>query len=160
MRNILAALCSAAVTTAVAASPAAAETMRSNVAFNNGIGKKTASQPVNGVEVAYQITLEGGDLDGCTVDVVEQLFGREEGAWGIFDIAGKVSCADGGFAYGSSGAWDGKGFHAAGSIVDGSGTGRFQGLKGRIAQLGGGGAAAGDGTFDISYELVVDAAGA
>jgi hypothetical protein len=26
--------------------------------------------------------LQGGDLDGCAVDVVEQLYGRDEGAWG------------------------------------------------------------------------------
>ena len=41
---------------------------------------------------------------------------RNEGAWGIFDISGKVVCANGdGFAYNSSGAWDSKGFRAAGS---------------------------------------------
>ena len=99
----------------IAATPAAADTLKSGVAFNNGIGKKTATQPANGVEVAYQITLQGGDLDGCTVDVVEQLYGRDEGGWGIFDIAGDVKCDRGGFSYTSSGAWDGNGFHAAGA---------------------------------------------
>ena len=87
----------------IAATPAVADTLKSGVAFNNSIGKKTASQPANGVEVAYPITLKGGDLDGCAVDVVEQLYGREDGAWGIFDIAGDVKCDRGGFSYTSSG---------------------------------------------------------
>ena len=82
--------------------------------------------------------------------------GRDEGAWGLFDIAGEVTCDDGSFDYTSSGAWDGKGFHAAGDIVEGSGSGRFDGVSGRVAQLNGGGADAGDGTFNISYELVFD----
>lgn len=149
-------ICGTAIAIMMAAAPASADTLRSPVAFNNGIGQKTASQPADGVEVSYQITLQGGDLDGCTVDVVEQLRGRDEGAWGLFDIAGEVTCDDGGFDYTSSGAWDGKGFHAAGNIVEGSGSGRFDGVSGRVAQLNGGGADAGDGTFDISYELVFD----
>jgi hypothetical protein len=143
---------------AMADSPAFADTLRSGVAFNNGIGEKTANQPADGVEVAYQITLKGGELDGCTVDIVEVLRGREEGAWGIFDIAGDVKCANGGFAYTSSGAWDGNGFHAAGAIEDGSGSGDFEGISGRVAQLNGGGADAGNGTFDISYDLMFDTA--
>jgi hypothetical protein len=149
--------CTAAVAVMIAAAPAGADALKSGVAFNNGIGKKTATQPEGGVEVAYQITLNG-DLDGCTVDVVEQLYGRDEGAWGIFDIAGDVKCDRGGFSYTSSGAWDGNGFHAAGAIEDGSGSGDFEGIKGRVAQLKGGGADAGDGTFNISYDLVFDAA--
>jgi hypothetical protein len=150
-------LCAAAAL-AIAATPAVADTLKSSVAFNNSIGKKTASQPANGVEVAYPITLKGGELDGCAVDVVEQLYGREDGAWGIFDIAGDVKCDRGGFSYTSSGAWDGNGFHAAGEIEDRSGTGDFEGISGRVAQLKGAGADAGDGTFNISYDLVVDAA--
>ena len=146
----------AAIAVLLAVAPASAEGLRSNVAFNNGIGQKTGNQPANGVEVAYQVKLEGGDLDGCTVDIVESLYGREEGKWGIFDIAGDVTCSGGKFAYTSSGAWDGKGFHASGKILDGSGSGKFEGLAGRVAQLGGGSADAGDGTFDIFYELVVD----
>jgi hypothetical protein len=152
-------LCTAALAAMIAAAPAFADTLKSGVAFNNGIGAKTANQPANGVEVAYQITLEGGDLDGCTVDIVEQLYGREDGAWGIFDIAGDVKCDRGGFSYTSSGAWDGKGFHAAGDIEDGSGSGDFEGISGRVAQLNGGGVDAGNGTFDISYDLVFDTAG-
>ena len=146
----------AAIVVLMAVAPAAAEGLRSDVAFNNSIGQKTGSQPANGVEVAYQVKLKGGELDGCTVDIVEALYGREEGKWGIFDIAGDVSCSGGKFAYTSSGAWDGNGFHASGKILDGSGSGKFEGIAGRVAQLGGGSADAGDGTYDISYELVVD----
>lgn len=151
-------LCFGATALAVLATvPVSAETLRAAVAFNNGIGQKTASQPANGVEVAYQIKLKGGALDGCTVDIVEALHPREEGAWGIFDIAGKAKCADGTFDYLSSGAWDGNGFHAAGSVT--GGTGSFDGAKGRVAQLNGAGAAAGDGTTNLSYDLLVDLAG-
>jgi hypothetical protein len=146
----------AAIAVMMAAVPASAETLRSNVAFNNGIGQKTAAQPADGLEVTYQITLQGGELDNCKVDIVEQLRPREEGAWGLFDIKGDLSCDDGGFGYASSGAWDGNGFHAAGNIVDGSGSGRFEDVSGRVAQLKGGGADAGDGTANISYELVFD----
>jgi hypothetical protein len=159
MRTRPAFRCTVAIATMIAAAPACADTLKSGVAFNNGIGEKTADQPANGVEVAYQVTLKGGDLDGCTVDIVEQLYGRDEGAWGIFDIAGDVKCDRGGFSYSSSGAWDGNGFHAAGEIEDGSGSGEFEGISGRVAQLGGGAADGGDGTFDISYDLVLDTAG-
>lgn len=138
---------------------ASAEALKSKVAFNNGIGKETADQPANGKTVGYQITLGEGDLEGCTVDVVESLYGRDEGAWGIFDVAGDVTCGNGGFAYTSSGTWDGNGFHAAGAVEDGSGTGDFEGIMGRIAHINGAGSDAGDGTFDIAYELVVDKAG-
>jgi hypothetical protein len=145
-----------AITALIAIAPAAADTLKSGVAFNTGIGEKTANQPADGVQVAYQVTLKGGDLDGCTVDIVESLYGRDEGAWGIFDIAGNVKCERGGFSYTSSGAWDGNGFHAAGAIEEGSGSGDFEGISGRVAQLGGSGADAGNGTFDISYDLVFD----
>lgn len=74
-------LCTTAVAAVVVVAPAAADTLKSGVAFNNSIGEKTANQPANGIEVAYRITLQGGDLDGGTVDVVESLYGRDEGAW-------------------------------------------------------------------------------
>jgi hypothetical protein len=151
-------LCTAAVAALVAASPAAADTLKSGVAFNNGIGKKTATQPADGVEVAYQIVLQGGDLDRCAVDIVESLYGRDDGAWGIFDIAGDVKCDRGGFSYTSTGAWNRNGFHAAGDVKEDSGSGDFEGLSGRVAQLGGGAVNAGDGTYNISYDLVFDAA--
>jgi hypothetical protein len=156
VQTISMAVSAAAIATMITATAGSAATLKSAVAFNTGIGEKTASQPAGGVEVAYQVTLQGGDLDGCTVDVVEQLHGRDDGAWGIFDIAGDVTCDRGGFSYTSSGAWDGNGFHAAGDIVDGSGSGEFEGISGRVAQLGGGGSDAGDGTFNIAYDLVLD----
>lgn len=137
------------------ASPASAGTMRSSVAFNNGIGKKTATQPDGGIEVTYQITLKGGELDGCTVAIVEQLYPREDGAWGTFFIEGGVTCADGTFEYASAGAWDGAGFHAAGPISGGAG--RFDGINGRVAQVGGGAKPVGDGTAEIFYDLLIDA---
>ena len=121
-----------AIVALLTVTPALADALRSIVAFNNSIGEKTADQPANGVKVAYKVTLKGGDLDGCTVDIVESLYGRDEGSWGIFDIAGAVTCGGGGFAYTSSGAWDGNGFHASGHIKDGSGSGNFAGIAGRI----------------------------
>jgi hypothetical protein len=154
-RTVVAAATLAAI---MASAPAFADTLRSGVAFNNGIGQKTADQPADGVEVSYRITLQGGDLDGCTVDVVEQLYPREEGAWGIYDMRGDVACDRGAFAYGMAGAWDGNGYHAAGAIEDGSGSGEFEGISGRVAQLNGAGKDAGDGTFDLSYDLVFDTA--
>lgn len=154
MRNSLT-LVLAMVAGAMLAGPVAADTARSQVAFNNGIGKKTDSQPAGGLEVAYQVAPKGGQLDGCTIDIVEQLFPRDEGAWGIFVINGDVTCANGTLAYESAGSWDGNGFHAAGKIKGGSGS--FDGVKGRVAQLGGGAKPAGDGTADIAYELVLDA---
>ena len=158
MNVTLSGLATVALISMIMTTSASAEALRSKVAFNTGIGEQTAEQPANGNTVAYQITLEGGDLDGCTVDIVESLYGRDEGAWGIFDIAGDANCANGGFSYTSSGAWDGNGFHASGAIADGSGSGDFEGIAGRIAQIGGGASAADNGTFDISYELVVDKA--
>ncbi len=143
---------------ALTAAPALADALRSNVAFNTGSGEKTADQPQDGVKVTYQVTLTGGDLDGCTIDIVESLFGRDEGAWGIFDIAGNVTCANGGFSYTSSGAWDGNGFHASGHVDEGSGSGDFEGIAGRIAQLNSGVVVKEDSSWDVSYELVVDKA--
>jgi hypothetical protein len=57
MRINITALFTVALAATLLAPPASAKTLRSNVAFNTGIGKKTASQPMNGVQVAYQITL-------------------------------------------------------------------------------------------------------
>ncbi|MDH3694497.1 MAG: hypothetical protein OER96_08020 [Gammaproteobacteria bacterium] len=147
-----------AIVTTLTIAPAWADAQRSNVAFNNGIGEKTVNQPANGVQVAYQVTLQGDELYGCSIDIVESLYGRDKGAWGIFDIAGDVKCSSGGFAYTFSSAWDGNGFHASGDIGAGSGSGDFEGIAGRVVQLGGAAADAGDGTLDISYELVIDKA--
>ena len=148
--------CLAAITAVVMTTSASADSLKSKVAFNTGIAEKAAEQPANGIRVSYQITLQGGELNGCTADVIETLYGRDKGAWGIFDITADVACANGGFAYLSSGAWDGKGFHASGAINEGSGYEHYKGISGRIAQLGGAAASAGEGTLDVSYELVVD----
>ena len=157
MRTNVASIC---VAIAFGISAAYAETMKSSVSFNNGIGEKTTGQPANGMQVSYEIPLSGGELEGCKVAIVESLYGREDGAWGIFDIEGNLTCGDrGGFSYTSSGAWDGNGFHAAGHIVDGSGSGEFEGISGRVAQLGGGAAPKDDGTADISYDLVIETEG-
>lgn len=135
-----------------------ASTMRSAIAFNTAAHEKTSQQPENGAQFQYQVAVEEGDLAGCTMDVIEALYGREGGAWGIFDIEAAVTCADGTFAYTSSGAWDGSGFHAAGTITDGSGTGKFDGASGRIAQLGGAVTPKDDGTRDVVYGLVIETA--
>lgn len=152
-------ICAAGIVAIMGAAPACADTFKSGVAFNNGIGEKTANQPADGVEVAYQVPLDGGELDGCSVEIVEVLVPRDEGAWGFFDIQGDVKCDRGGFSYTSAGAWDGNGFHAVGDIEEGSGSGDFESISGRVAQLGGGAADAGDGTLNISYDLVFDTAG-
>ena len=62
MRSVLTGLVTSTGIALLAAAPATATTMRSNVAFNTGIGQKTANQPANGVEVAYQVKLQGGEL--------------------------------------------------------------------------------------------------
>lgn len=143
----------------LAAVPASAETLRTRVAFNTAIQQKIAEQPADGVSLAYAVTLAGGELDGCTVQIIESLYPRDEGAWGVFDVAGDVACDGGGFRFASSGAWDGNGFHGAGSVADGSGSGTYEGLSGRVAQIGGSLVpAAASGTFDVSYELLVDRA--
>jgi hypothetical protein len=48
-------LCTAALVAMFAAAPAYGDSLKSGVAFNNGIGEKTAHQPADGVEVAYQV---------------------------------------------------------------------------------------------------------
>ena len=93
-----------AIATVIVEMPPSADILRSEVALNSGIGAKTANQPANGAEVEYQVTLTGGDIDGCTVDIVESFYPRDEGAWGIFDITGNATCKGGGFSYSSSGA--------------------------------------------------------
>ena len=50
MRINITALFTVALAATLLAPPASAKTLRSNVAFNTGIGKKTASQPTNGAE--------------------------------------------------------------------------------------------------------------
>ena len=147
----------AAVLAIAASAPAEAEVLRSKVAFNDSLKKKTANQPAGGIETTFQLPVKGGDFDGCTVDATEQLFARDKAAWGTFYGMAKTACPNGdGFAWNFTGSWDDKGFHFAGTIVDGSGTGRFKGAKGRVAGIGGTAKPAANETFDIAYELLVD----
>jgi hypothetical protein len=150
----------AAVLAIAASAPAEAEVLRSKVAFNNSIEKKTGNQPADGVEVTYQFAIKGGGLDGCTVDATRQDFPRDKAAWGTFYFVAKAACPGGdGFTYNGAGAWDDKGFKFAGIILDGSGTGRFKGVKARVAGLGGTAKPAANETLDVEFELVVDIAG-
>jgi hypothetical protein len=146
----------AVAATALIAGAAGAETMRATTTFNTGIQEMAAEQPADGVAVEFPVVYDGA-LDGCTAQIAERLFPRDEGAWGIFEVAGDVTCGDGGFAFTTAGSWDEKGFHSAGHVSEGSGTGRFSDLAGRIAQSGGFEPAA-DGNTEISYVLMIDAA--
>lgn len=159
MRSHLVPATLAAVVAVFVPPTADAEPMKSTVSFNNEIGKKTADQPVDGVQVSYEVPLTGGELDGCRVALVESLYGRDDGAWGIFDIDGDVNCERGEFSYTSSGAWNGDRFHAAGSIIEGSGSGDFKHIKGRVAQLNGHISPQDNDTAHISYDFVVDPEG-
>jgi hypothetical protein len=150
----------AAVLAIAASAPAEAEVLRSKVAYNDSIKKKTSNQPADGVELTFQFAPKEGGLDGCTIDATEQAFPHDGGAWGFFNYVAKAACLGGdGFTFNGAGAWDGKGFYAAGIIVDGSGTGRFKGAKGRVPVLGGTSTPAANGTVDLAYDLVVDTAG-
>lgn len=141
----------------VVAAPVGAETLRSETTFNTGAQTPAAEQPADGVAVTYPVAYSGGDLDGCTADVAETLYPRDEGSWGIYEVAAEVTCADGGFAFTSSGSWDAKGFHGAGGVTEGSGTGSYEGMSGRVAQSGAGTDAA-NGTMDLSYDIRIDRA--
>lgn len=139
------------------AAPALAEPMRSRASFNTAVQTPAAELPAGGAAVVYPAALDGGALDGCRMEVTEQLFPRDEGAWGIFQVATAVVCPDGGFRYTSTGAWDATGFHGAGRVEPGSGTGAFEGLQARIAQIGSTLTPSDDkGNMDISFDLVVD----
>ena len=64
---------------------------------------------LKGRPIDSRLALEGGGLDGCTVDALEQQFPRDGGAWGTFYIIGKAACLGGdGFAYNAAGAWESK----------------------------------------------------
>ena len=140
-----------------AGTSAVAETMRSKVAFNTGIQKKADTQPEGGVAMTWDVTLTGGELDGCTASIAENLFPRDNGSWGIFQLEAAVACAKGTFKFNSSGSWDKSGFHGAGVILEDGRSGDFAQAKGRIAQIGSSIVpAATAGTYDVNYELVID----
>ena len=141
----------------MAATPSVAETLRSKVSFNTGIQKPAAEQPAGGMAVTWDVKLSGGELDGCTASLLDHLFPRDNGSWGIFELQGKVKCDKGAFNFTTTGAWDKNGFHGAGVISKDGRSGDFAQAEGRVAQIGVSFVpAATAGTFDVSYDLVVD----
>jgi hypothetical protein len=141
----------------VVTAPAFAETMRSKVSFNTGIQKPAPTQPADGMAKTWDVTLSGGELDGCTASIVDNLFPRDNGSWGTFEFAATVNCAKGGFKLNTSGAWDQNGFHGGGSVSKDGRSGDYAQLEGRVAQIGVSFVPAKEaGTFDVSYDLVID----
>lgn len=98
--------CAAAVAALIVAGPGAADALRSEAAFNTAIQQMAAQQPADGVAVTYPVGYTGGDLDGCSAEIAETLYPRDEGSWGIYEVAGDVTCGDGGFTFTSTGSWD------------------------------------------------------
>ncbi len=140
-----------------AAAPTMAETLRSKVAFNTAIQKPAASQPAGGHAVTWDVKLSGGELDGCTASFVDNLFPRDNGSWGIFELEASVACDKGAFRFTTTGSWDKNGFHGAGVISEGGRSGEFSQAEGRVAQIGARLVpAATAGTFDVTYELIVE----
>lgn len=140
-----------------ATAPSMAETLRSKVVFNTSIQKPAATQPADGHTVTWDVKLSGGELDGCTASLVDTLFPRDNGSWGIFELEGNVSCDKGAFKFNTTGAWDRNGFHGAGVISKDGRSGEFSQAEGRVAQIGVSFVpAATAGTFDVSYDLVVE----
>ncbi|MFO0991728.1 MAG: hypothetical protein U1E67_07345 [Hyphomicrobiales bacterium] len=140
-----------------AAAPSTAETLRSNVAFNTAIQKPAATQPAGGHATTWDVRLSGGQLDGCLASMAESLFPRDNGSWGIFQLEANVACDKGAFRYTATGSWDKNGFHGAGLISADGRSGEFSQAEGRVAQIGGRVVpAATAGTFDVTYELIVD----
>lgn len=141
----------------VVTTPAVAETMRSKVAFNTGVQKQAATQPAGGIAKTWDVTLSGGSLDGCKAEIVEDLFPRDNGSWGMFEFKAQVTCDKGTFKFATTGSWDQNGFHGAGLIDEAGRSGDFSQLKGRVAQIGARIVpAATTGTYDVTYDLVVD----
>ena len=146
--------CSAMLT---AAPPAMAETLRSKVAFNTSIQKPAASQPAGGHAMTWDVKLSGGELDGCTASFAETLFPRDNMSWGIFQLEGSVACDKGAFKFSSTGSWGKNGFHGAGVISEDGRSGEFAQAEGRVAMIDGTVVPATTaGTFDASYELIVE----
>ena len=131
--------------------------MRSKVAFNTGIQKQAPTQPADGFAKTWDVTLSGGELDGCTASIVDNLFPRDNGSWGTFEFEATVTCAKGAFKLNTTGAWDQNGFHGGGAISKDGRSGDFSQIEGRVAQIGARlvpGKEA--GTFDVTYDLVID----
>ena len=140
-----------------ASAPAMAETLRSKVAFNTAIQKPAANQPAGGYAVTWDVKLSGGELDGCTASFADTLFPRDNMSWGIFQLEGSVACDKGTFKFTSTGSWGKNGFHGAGVISEGGRSGEFSQAEGRVAMIDGTVMpSATAGTFDASYELIVE----
>ena len=140
-----------------AASPAAAEILRSKVAFNTAVQKPAANQPAGGYAVTWDVKLSGGELDGCTGSFSDVLYPRDNMSWGIFELAGSVTCDRGTFKFTSTGSWGKNGFHGAGLISKEGRSGDFAQAEGRVAMVDGTVMpAAAAGTFDASYDLIVE----
>ena len=140
-----------------AAAPTMAETLRTKVAFNTSVQKPAASQPAGGYAVTWDVKLSGGELDGCTGSFADSLFPRDNMSWGIFELEASVACDKGTFRFTSTGSWGKNGFHGAGVISEDGRSGEFAQAKGRVAMIDGSVVpAATAGTFDASYELIVD----
>lgn len=155
--NVPALSAAAAAAATIFAGPVGADTLRSEAAFNTGIQQMAEQQPASGIAVNYPVTYSGGGLDGCTAEIAETLYPYDEGSWGIYEVAGDVTCGDGGFAFTSTGSWDAKGFHGAGTVTEGSGSGSYADLAGRLAQSGSV-TPAQDDTQDIAYMILIDRA--
>lgn len=136
--------------------PVDADTLRFGGTFNSGSYQMAEQQPADGVTVNYPVAFTGA-LDGCTGQATETLYPRDEESWGIYEVADKVTCEDGGFAFTARGSWDSKGFHGAGEVTEGSGSGSYAGLAGPLAQSGVFTPAQND-TEDFSYEIMIDRA--
>jgi hypothetical protein len=150
-------LAAALAAAALLAAPVAAETLRTEVALSTADQVKTDAQPADGMTVTYPATLTGGDFDGCTAQVVETLYPRDQGSWGLYEVDVAVACgAADGFSFTSSGSWDARGFHGGGAVTPGSGSGRFDGLNGRLAQSSRSITPAADGSLDMVYDLLID----
>ena len=137
--------------------PATAEILRSKVAFNTAVQKPAASQPTGGYAVTWDVKLSGGELDGCTGSFSDILYPRDNMSWGIFELSGSVTCDRGTFKFTSTGSWGKNGFHGAGLISKEGRSGEFAEAEGRVAMVDGTVMpAAAAGTFDASYDLIVE----
>ena len=146
-----------AVVFAATAPAMAAETLRTKVAFNTAVQKPAASQPVGGYAATWDVKLSGGELDGCTASFAESLFPRDNMSWGIFELGATVTCDKGAFSFTATGSWGKNGFHGAGVISEDGRSGEFAQAEGRVAMIDGTVVpAATAGTFDASYELIVE----
>ncbi|CAN5371991.1 hypothetical protein BH10PSE7_BH10PSE7_27820 [soil metagenome] len=140
-----------------ASAPTMAEILRSKVAFNTAIQKPAASQPAGGHAMTWDVKLSGGELDGCTASFAESLFPHDNMSWGIFQLEASVACDKGTFGFTATGSWGKNGFHGAGVISESGRSGEFSQAEGRVAMIDGSVVpAATAGTFDASYELMVD----